>query len=329
MAGLKVAATSHVRRRRKAQAPRPPRRRVAQGRPVPDVALLALVQLVFGSLAVVGKLALPQVGPLVLVAVRTGLAAIVLVLLERMLVGHRLARDDWRTVAGLALFGVILNQLFFLVGLSMTTAVEAVVLISTIPVFTLAVGLAWGRESWSHGKGAGMAVAFAGVVVLVGAGALEFGSATFLGNVLVVLNSLFYSVFLVASRPVLQRIPPLTLTAGTFAVAAVVFVPVGLLGLGLVAPGKPDTTGLLAIAYIVLGPTVLTYFLVSHVLVRIAASTVAAFTYLQPLFGGLLAILFLAEPLTPRILLAGALIFVGVGLTALRPRGPRRFAAAA
>lgn len=293
--------------------------------PVPDVAWLALVQVVFGSLSVVGKVALPQVGPFVLVAVRTGCAALVLVALERWLVGRTLTRGEWRTLAGLSLFGVVLNQLLFLTGLSMTTAVDAVVLITTIPAFTLAVGVAWGRERWSTRKGLGMGVAFAGVVVLVGASALEFGSATFLGNLLVVLNSLSYAVFLVASRPVLARIPPLTLTAGTFAIASLAFLPVGALGLAWGMPGQLDGVGAAAIAYIVVGPTVLTYFLVSHVLVRVPASTVATFVYLQPLAGGLLAVLFLAEPLTARTLGAAALIFLGVGLVALEPRGLRRF----
>jgi drug/metabolite transporter (DMT)-like permease len=292
---------------------------------VPDAAVLAFVQVLFGSLSVVGKVALPQVGPLALVAVRTGCAALILVALERVLVGHKLARGDVRALVVLSLFGVILNQLFFLVGLSMTTAVDAVVLITTIPAFTLAVAMVARRERFSPRKGAGMAVAFAGVVVLVGASALEFGSATFVGNLLVVINSLFYSVFLVASRPVLERMPPLTLTAGTFAVAAVVLLPVGLLGLGAVAPGKPDLLGWAAIAYIVLGPTVTTYFLVSFALVRVPASTVAAFVYLQPLAGGVLAVLLLGEAVPPDTVAAAALIFAGVGLVAFDSRGRRRF----
>jgi drug/metabolite transporter (DMT)-like permease len=284
-----------------------------------------LVVVVVGWVWVVGKVALPQVGPLALVAVRTGCAALILVALERVLVGHKLARGDVRALVVLSLFGVILNQLFFLVGLSMTTAVDAVVLITTIPAFTLAVAMVARRERFSPRKGAGMAVAFAGVVVLVGASALEFGSATFVGNLLVVINSLFYSVFLVASRPVLERMPPLTLTAGTFAVAAVVLLPVGLLGLGAVAPGKPDLLGWAAIAYIVLGPTVTTYFLVSFALVRVPASTVAAFVYLQPLAGGVLAVLLLGEAVPPDTVAAAALIFAGVGLVAFDSRGRRRF----
>lgn len=298
-------------------------------RKVPDAVLLAFVQVLFGSLSVAGKVALPEVGPYVLVAVRVGCAALILVVLERLLVAHRFERRDAPAVVGLSLLGVALNTLLFLVGLSMTTAVEATVLITTIPVFTLAVAIAWGREPWSPRKGAGIATAFAGVVVLVGAGALEFGSATFLGNLLVVLNSLFYSIYLVASRPYLARIPPLSLTAATFAVAAVLLLPVGLWGSAQVAPGGPSLPALLAIAYIVLGPTVTTYFLVSHALVRVPASTVATFIYIQPLVGGLLAILFLGEPLTPRIVGAAALIFVGVALAALAPAGARRFAPAA
>lgn len=296
---------------------------------MPDVALLALVQVIFGSLSVVGKVALPQVGPYALVALRIGSAAVLLLLLERLLVAHRVERSDWPMLVALSLLGVALNQLFFLVGLSMTTAVEATVLITTIPVFTLAVGLAWGREAWSARRGLGIAAGFAGVVVLVGASALEFGSATFLGNLFVVVNASFYSVYLVASRPLLARVPPLTVTAYTFLVAALLTLPVGLLGLGAVQPGGPDRVGWLALAYIILGPTVTTYFLVSYALVRVQASTVAAFIYLQPLVGGALAVMFLGEPLTLRTLAAAGLIFVGVGLTALQSRGARRFAAGA
>lgn len=296
---------------------------------MPDVALLALVQVIFGSLSVVGKVALPQVGPYALVALRIGSAAVLLLLLERLLVAHRVQRSDWPMLVALSLLGVALNQLFFLVGLSMTTAVEATVLITTIPVFTLAVGLAWRREAWSARRGLGIAAGFAGVVVLLGASALEFGSATFLGNLFVVVNAFFYSVYLVASRPLLARVPPLTVTAYTFLIAALLTLPLGLAGLGAVQPGGPDRVGWLALAYIILGPTVTTYFLVSYALVRVQASTVAAFIYLQPLVGGALAVLFLSEPLTLRTLAAAGLIFVGVGLTALQSKGSRRFAAGA
>jgi drug/metabolite transporter (DMT)-like permease len=301
---------------------------VAEARRVPDVALLGLVQVVFGSLSVAGKYALAAVPPFGLVAVRITAAAALLVLLERLFVRHRVARADWPLLAGLSLLGVVLNQLFFITGLQMTTAVEATVLITTIPVFTLAVGLAWGRETWSHRRGLGMGVAFAGVVVLLGASALEFGSRTFLGNLLVAINSLFYSVYLVASRPVLARIPPLTVTAATFLVGALVVLPLGALDL-LHLPALPDSPALLAIAYIVLGPTVLTYFLVSQVLVRVPASTVAAFVYLQPLAAGVLAVLLLHEPVTLRILASAGLIFLGVALVAWVPRRARRFVPAA
>lgn len=292
---------------------------------VPDVALLALVQVLFGALSVAGKFVIPEIGPLVLVAARTGGAAIVLVALERILVGHRYTRAELPVIAGLSVLGVALNQLFFLVGLSMTTAVEATVLVTTIPVFTMAVGIAWGRERWDARKGLGMGVAFAGVIVLVGAG-LAFGSQTLLGNLFVVMNAFFYSIFLVASRPVLKRMPPLSLTAGTFAVAAVLLLPVGLYGLGHVVPGKPDAVGWTALAFIILGPSVTSYFLVSYALSRVPASVVAAFIYLQPLVAGVLAVLLLHEPITTSLLAGGGLIFVGVGIAAIAPgRRLRRY----
>ena len=53
----------------------------------------------------------------------------------------------WGTLfAALALVGVVLNQVLFLLGVARTTAVHANILITMIPVFTLAVALVLGRE---------------------------------------------------------------------------------------------------------------------------------------------------------------------------------------
>jgi drug/metabolite transporter (DMT)-like permease len=85
----------------------------------------------------------------------------------------------------------------------------------------------------------------------------------------------------------------------------------------------PTGTWLL-VGYIVLFPTIGTYFLNLWALQRASSNTVASFIYLQPLFTALASPIFLPqERLGERTLLAGAAIFAGLGLVILAERAQR------
>ena len=104
----------------------------------PIAALLA-VQLLFGSLPVTAKFVLLEIPAIALVGMRVGIATLILFLFQ--LYRKRIwlvERTDYWRLAILGLFGVVLNQIFSIVGLSLTTASNASLLIVTIPIFTAA-----------------------------------------------------------------------------------------------------------------------------------------------------------------------------------------------
>src|SRR5688500_16187153 len=103
--------------------------------PAVHLALLA-VQVFFASLSIVAKRVMVELPPFGLVAIRATSAAL-------LLWGIALARKKWRVpkqdllpLAGLAVLGIAANQLLFIAGLARTTATMALVLGTTIPVFT-------------------------------------------------------------------------------------------------------------------------------------------------------------------------------------------------
>src|SRR5512143_326348 len=100
---------------------------------------------------------------------------------------------DRGTIAVLSLLGIVLNQLFYITGLSLTTAANVALLVCTIPVFTLLFGMVLGRERPGLRRAAGIPVALAGALLLLTLRHLDFHDKTFIGNGLIVLNSLFYS----------------------------------------------------------------------------------------------------------------------------------------
>ncbi len=282
---------------------------------------LITVQVLYGLLPVAGKLAFVYVDPLPLTAVRTLGGALILWLLRPIL---RTSPVPWRkegwTIAGLAVLGVMINMGLFAVGLEMTTAVHATLLVTTIPVFTYLGAVLLGKETLGKRRAAGILLAFLGVVVLVGVGSLEGGMRQVIGDVLIAINSLSFGLFLVLSKPAAARIGPLALSTGLLTVAAVVFVPIGLLtGLPAQLAATPTST-LWVLAFIVLGPTAAVYVLNARALRSVPASTVAVFIYLQPILAASTAALILGEELSWRIVPAAVLVFAGVWLVARRKR---------
>lgn len=279
------------------------------------VLALVVVQVAFGGLAVAGKFVLPHMPPLALALLRLGVATVVLFALERYAVRAPLpSRRDLVAFAGLALLGVTLNQGLFLVGLTMTTATNAVLLIATIPAFTLLVAVLMRHETTTTLKAAGLVVSFSGVALLVAGSGFDLGPTHLLGNVLIVLNSLSYSTYLVLSRPALARHDPLTVISWVFLFGFLEMMVVGAPALLDIRWSSFDGASWTALAYTLLVATVLSYGLNNWVLRHAPASRVASFVYLQPLVGTLLAWLLLDETLGWRTLVSGALILGGVAL---------------
>lgn len=293
-------------------------RTVAEDRAPPSerrlLLALVVVQVAFGGLATAGKYVLPHMPPLALALLRLATAAVVLVALERWAVRSPMpAPRELGLFALLALLGVTLNQGLFLVGLQWTTATNAVLLIATIPAFTLLVAVALRHERATMRRASGLAISFAGVALLV-AGGTTWGSQELLGDLLIVANSLCYSAYLVLSRPALARHDPLTVIAWVFVFGFLEMLLVAWPTLDDVAWSAFTWETWTGLAYVLLAATVLTYGLNNWALRFVPASRVASFVYLQPLVGTLLAWVILDETLGWRTLAAGALILGGVAL---------------
>ncbi len=291
---------------------------MALSREVRHPLTLLAVQILFGLFPVAAKKVFEEIDPLPVLGLRLAGAAFFLMALHLFLVRNPIPiRTEWRHVFRLALLGVVLNMGFFLVGLQYTSAVNAVLVITTIPVFTYAIAVLLKKEVLGPRRALGIAIALGGVLYLIGA-SYQASPRHALGDLLIMLNALCYSAFLVLARPLTQKYDPLSLTAWMFLLGALVFLPVGL-WLGLRGQVGAASVGTMSwMLYIILGATVLTYVLNTRVLRHVPASTVAIFTYVQPIFTAVAAYFVLGASLDPKVLPAAALVFAGVWLVARR-----------
>jgi len=289
----------------------------------PYVALL-FVQLFFGTLPVFGKIAMREMEPFALAAFRALFGALFLSLAARAFSGPepRQTLREKGEVALLSLLGVVANQVLFIAGLSLTTATHATLLVATVPVFTILVGLLSRRERPSPRRLLAVPIAFGGVLFLLDPANLSFRHGTFVGDLLVTLNSVAYAWFLVRARDVLVRRPALSFVSQAFRYGALPILLLALPGLSRLRPAELSGPALGSLVGVVLLGTVGSYALNAWALARTSASTTAFFIYVQPVFAGAFAFFALGEEPSPRIFGAAALIFAGVALAIWPARKP-------
>jgi drug/metabolite transporter (DMT)-like permease len=275
----------------------------------------------FASLAVFGRIVLPVVPAGVLVTFRiVGAATALLAVLA-------LRRGPWirdprelGRIAGAGLLGVTANQSLFLFGLRHTTAVNATILVTTAPVFTVLGSLIFKLEKPSVVKLAGIALAAIGAIYLVDPLRLSLGPGEALGNFLILLGMICYAAYFLVSKPIIARHDPITMSAYVMLFAAAGVMPIGVPAIATAHLRGIDPSIWWLVAYVVVFPTIFTYFLNLWALKRVSSNTVATFTYLQPLFAALASPWVLGESLSRRTIVAGLVIFAGLGLVILTER---------
>jgi drug/metabolite transporter (DMT)-like permease len=278
---------------------------------------MVAVQFFFASLTVVAKFVLPSISPPGIVFFRVTGAALAFSLIHRLFVRERVTNPrDLAALAGLAMLGVVLNQLLFLEGVKRTTAINTNILVTTVPAFTLAIALVLGHERATWPKIGGIVLAAAGAIYLIGPDRIRLDPTTAFGNALVACNTASYGAYLVLSKRMLERYHPITVVTHVFLFGAVLVTPIGLMALRHVDLGAVPARALFGLGYIVLCSSVFAYLLSIWALQHTASSLVAMYVYLQPVMTVVAAPLILGERLTVRAGAAALVIFGGLALAA-------------
>jgi drug/metabolite transporter (DMT)-like permease len=256
---------------------------------------LLLVQLAFGGFHVVAKAALASLSPLALAGLRVAFATPFLVWLawrrDRVIPDRR----DFPMLALLGFLGVFGNQLLFITGLRLTTATNASILMTSLPVFAAATAILLRIERLVPRRLAGILLSVAGALVLVHPFRFTADRGMAVGNLLILANALCYALFLVLQRPLLQRLPWRTLIAWSFVFGGGGVLLVSLPALVRLEAAEVPASAWWGVAYIVALATVFAYAANTWAVRRSSPALVAAYGTLQPLVAVVLAATVLGE----------------------------------
>jgi drug/metabolite transporter (DMT)-like permease len=236
----------------------------------------------------------------------------------------RLPRSLALPVVGLALAGqTVLNGLTYL-GLAYTTDTNAALLYGFSPVLIAVLAALLLGERLTAWKLAGAAAGFVGVVLIITQGQLNSLGlhGVLAGNLIVFGATVYWAAYSVITRWVTQRIPVETYSFYILTLAAAPLTAwVWLQKMRFPLAGLHSGT-LLALAFMGIGAGAVAMNCWNWGLANIEAARAGMFSYLEPVFASLVAMIFLSERLSLPSLLGAALVFGGIYLST-QQGGPR------
>lgn len=224
-----------------------------------------------------------------------------------------LAPSEYARIAMLGILFFVFFPWAFNASLQYNPAARGAVGLATIPIQTLLVAAAFGRESLTAAKIAGVFLAFSGIVVAFGAAAFGRDNSDYLvGDGLMLLGVLCAAVYSVFSRATLMRHGPLFVTASAMAFAVAVLVPVvAFHGGGLALPAL-SPKGWMAVVFLGTIAGTVQFSLFMWALRWLPPTTTVLYLTLNPITAMVLGIVVLGEKLTAELIAGMALVLIGI-----------------
>lgn len=212
------------------------------------------------------------------------------------------------------IMGTAANQLSFLAGLSMTSPVDASLIITITPIITMLFAALIIKEPISFKKASGVLIGMSGAAIILYTA--RYGhfeqSGTLKGNLVVLISCFVYGLYLVIIRPLMANHSPVHVMKWTFFYGAVVALPFTWKKLGI--HEGATSVEWLQLGYALLMGTFAAYLLVAFSLKLLRPTTVSMFNYIQPLIASSIAIVLGQDILNWTKPVSAILIFLGVYL---------------
>lgn len=282
--------------------------------------LIIALGVIWGAAFMGVATALGGYAPWTVTAGRVGLGALVLAL-----VGSAMGQPIWRLGGGRAwlfagLIGLGAVALPFALlswGLQHIPSAFAGVAMGTVPLLVLPlVYLFSPEEGIGPRRIIGMGLGFAGLVVLVGPGALAGeGAALTLGRLACIAAAACYAVGSVLTRRA-PKMPPVAFAGATLAIGALALLPIALIVDGI--PEISASRATMGLVFVAVFPTALAAVIRVRVITTAGSLFMSITSYMVPVWAVIYGITLMSEDLPPQLFVALALILSGIGIAQSR-----------
>lgn len=269
------------------------------------------------------------VAPQVLFTMRAIGATALFWLISLFLPKEPVERKDLLHIVGASFLGLFMPQMTFLIGITMSTAIDAAILGTLGPVFTMIFAFFFLKEPITGKKASGVALSLAGVIFLIFNSVHAGGAAstTPTGVAMLLLNSITFSLYLGIYRPLISKYSVIHFMKWSFLFSLLMSLPFSARGLLTTDYAAIPAQVRWEIGYLILFATVIAYFLIPYGQKYIRPTLVSMYNYLSPILASIISIWTGLDAVTWQKVLATVLIVSGVVLVsrsrAATPQDPR------
>ena len=278
---------------------------------ISELLMLLLLAAVWGASFLFMRIAVPALGPILLIELRVMLAGITLLLISARLNLITEIRQNWISLLIVGCINSAIPFLLFAFAALYLPAGFASILNAAAPLFgTLIAGL-WLKEKLTLGQFIGLMIGFAGVTILVGWTKIPVTSEFTWAVVAGLIGAFLYAVAAPYARGKLAGVNAIAVATGSQLSAALILLPVTP---WFIPDTFPSMTVIAVVVALGLLSTALAYVIYFHLISRIGADKTLIVTYLIPIFAMFWGALILGEPITSAMILGCALILSGTAI---------------
>lgn len=276
-----------------------------------DTVDLILLAAIWGASFLFMRVAGPGFGPLPLIELRVGIAALVLLPVMALRGGLRPLVSHWRPLAFVGFTNSALPFVLYAWALLAVSAGFAAVVNASAPLWTALVAYLWLRDRLSRPAIAGLLIGFLGVVVLIwGRGSFAAGGSGW-PVLACIAATLSYGVAANYTKRRLSGVPSLAVATGSQLYAALILLAPALQYWPAV---RPSAGAWLAVGALAVLCTGFAYFLYFRLLERVGPARAISVTFLVPAFGMLWGFVFAGERVTAQMIAGCTVILLGTAL---------------
>jgi len=218
-----------------------------------------------------------------------------------------------------SLTGIAINQMLFIKGLTMTSTVHASLLMLTTPLLITLFALWVLKEKMTITKAVGLMLGISGATLLIlPKGSADAGTDYLLGDVLILINAVSYSIYFILVKPLMQHYSPLHVIRWVFTIGFVIMLPFCWKEAAEADFSRFEWQQLSILAAIIFTGTFLAYIFNIYGIQHLGAGVTGAYIYTQPVFAVIIASILLGENITMQKLAAAFLIFSGVYIAGMK-----------
>lgn len=275
---------------------------------------LLLANIIFGINNPVASWLMPEVvSPLALTFFRFSGGMLLFWLASLFVRKEKVPPKDLLLLFLASLFALTFNQIPFFVGLSMTSPIDASIVVTMLPIATMILAAIILKEPITQLKAIGVLVGASGALIIVlNSAQSDGGKGNMLGNLIVFFAVTSFALYLTLFKSLISRYHPVTVMKWMFLFATISGLPLCYHSLSQVDPATFDTHAWLSIGFVILFATFIGYLLLPIGQKILRPTTLSMYNYVQPIMASLVAIVMGVDSFGYMQALAAVLVFSGV-----------------